>query len=121
MASANDLCYGCKAIKEIAYTEQGTSRTFCQECALQLPPTSEELALLFIQLTCPYKVGDRVEARTAGTVFDGVGVVTEISTQVINGGTPVYPSFQVELETKEHEKAPDKAWYTEVCLRKVAA
>lgn len=119
VASANDLCFGCKAFKEIAYTEAGTDRTFCQQCALQLPPTSEDLALLFIAITNPFKVGDRVEARTAGQVYDGIGTVTEISTQIINGGTPVYPSFRVELETKEHDLAPDAAWYTEICLRKV--
>ncbi|QZE10428.1 hypothetical protein SEA_SCOOBYDOOBYDOO_82 [Mycobacterium phage ScoobyDoobyDoo] len=118
MASA-DLCSTCRAIKEIAYTEPETNRTFCRECALQLPPTTEELALLFIQLTCPFKVGDRVEARTAGTVFDGVGTVDQVSTQIINGGTPVYPSFHVVLETKEHDQAPDDAWYTEICLRRV--
>lgn len=119
MASASDLCFGCKAFKEIAYTEAGTDRTFCQQCALQLPPTSEDLALLFIAVTNPFKVGDRVEARTAGTVFDGTGVVEEISTQIIHGGTPVYPSWRVRLETKEHDLAPDEAWYTEICLRKV--
>lgn len=120
MASA-DLCFGCRQIVEIVYTEADTNRTFCQQCVRQLPPTSEELALLFIALTNPFKVGDRVEARTAGQVYDGIGTVDDISTQIINGGTPVYPSFHVVLETKEHDLAPDDAWYTEICLRKVDA
>jgi hypothetical protein len=116
MASAA-LCLGCRQIKEIVYTESGTNRTFCRECALQLPPTSEELALLFLAVTTPFKVGDYVEARTAGTVFDGVGTIDEISIDLKNGGTPVFPTFHVVLETKEHDLAPDDAWYTEVCLQ----
>lgn len=121
MASAT-LCNGCMKIKEIIYTEEGTERTFCKECALALPPTSEELALLFLSLTTPFKVGDRVEARTAGEVFDGVGTVTKISTQLHHGGTPVYPSFYVKLESRAHDRAPeDGAFYTEICLRKVDA
>lgn len=121
MASAKDLCWNCKDYVEIAYTEAGTLRSFCKPCALQLPPTSEELALIFLEVTCPFKVGDKVEARTAGEVFDGVGVVQEISTELRNGGTRVYPSFRVKLETKEHDLAPDEAFYTEICLRKVTA
>ncbi len=121
MASAKDLCWNCKNYVEIVYTEAGTRRAFCKSCALQLPPTSEELALLFLEVTCPFKVGDRVEARTAGQVFDGIGVVTEISTDLRHGGTRVYPAFHVKLETKEHDRAPDEAFYTEICLKKVAA
>lgn len=123
MASAKDedVCWNCRLYQEIAYTESGTGRTFCKPCALQLPPTSEELALLFIEATCPFRVGDRVEARTAGEVYDGVGEVEEISTDLRHGGTRVYPAFRVKLETREHELAPEEAWYTEVCLKKVAA
>lgn len=124
MASANDtvitdLCWNCKNYKEIVYTEANTLRSFCKPCALAMPPTSEELALLFLQATCPFRVGDKVEARTAGTVFDGTGEVTEVSTDLRNGGTHVFPSFHVTLETKAHELAPDEAWYTEICLRKL--
>lgn len=121
MASANDICWNCRNYVEIVYHESGTMRAFCKPCALQLPPTSDELALLFLEATCPFKVGDQVEARTAGEVFDGVGKVTEISTELRNGGTRVFPSFHVQLETKEHDLAPEEAWYTEVCLKKVAA
>ena len=121
MASAEDICDQCRKYTEIAYTEEGTNRPFCRDCALTLPPSSEELALLFLQFTIPFKVGDRVEARTAGEVFDGVGVIEEVSTDLRNGGTRVYPSFRVKLETKEHDLAPDEAYYTEMCLTKVVA
>ena len=117
MASATDFCSGCKTIAEIIYTETETDRSFCKKCTVALPPSSEELALIFLALTVPFKVGDRVEARTAGQIFDGVGTVEEISTELKNGGTRVFPSFRVKLETKEHDQAPDEAWYTECCLK----
>jgi len=131
MASANDICYGCRAYKEIVYTEQGTERVFCKECALQLPPASEDLARLFLSLTVPFKVGDKVLARQviacegggAEPQFrtEGVGVVTDVSVDPRHGGTPVYPTFHVRIEEKEHDEAPDDGWYTEICLKKVSA
>jgi hypothetical protein len=113
------ICDSCRHPREIAYVEEGTQRQFCVECALALPPTSEELALLYIQMTTPFVVGDLVEARTAAQVFDGVGEVTEISTSLDHGGTMVFPTFHVVLESKAHDLAPDEAWYTEVCLTRV--
>lgn len=121
MASANDLCWNCKNYREVAYTEHETLRSFCKPCALALPPSSEELALLFLEATTPFRVGDKVEARTAGEIFDGVGEVLEISTDLKHGGTKVYPSFLVRLDIRAHEMAPDQAYYTEICLKKVAA
>ena len=114
-----DLCYGCKAFVDIAYWEQDTNRAFCQKCALELPPTSEELALLFIALTTPFKVGDRVEARTAGEIFDGVGTVTDMFTDLEHGGTLVYPTWRVVIDEPAYEGAPEEALYTEICLKKV--
>lgn len=121
MASAKDFCWTCRTHQDIVYTEQQTGRAFCKPCAGQLPLTSDELGVLFLLETFPYRVGDRVEARTAGTVFDGVGVVDDVSIELRNGGTPVFPSVHVKLETKEHDKAPDAAWYTEMCLTRVEA
>lgn len=120
MASGTKLyCWGCKSPKEIYYTEEETLRSFCADCVTTIPPSSDEMRLMYLLLTIPFKVGDRVEARTAATVFDGVGVVEDVSTSLEHGGTVVYPSFLVRLETKEHDKAPDSAWYTEICLTKV--
>ena len=125
MASAETvihaLCWNCRTYTEIAYTEQDTARAFCKPCALQLPPTSDELAHLFLAITVPFRVGDIVEARTAGEIFDGVGEVQEIYTDLRHGATNVFPTFLVKLSTKEHELAPDEAIYTEICLRKIEA
>lgn len=116
-----DICWNCKLYEEVAYTERETMRSFCKQCALALPISSDELALLFLEATCPFRVGDIVEARTAGEVLDGTGRVTEVSTDLRHGGTRVYPAFHVELDSKVHDRAPDEAWYTEICLKKVAA
>lgn len=131
MASAKDLCQGCKSYKDIVYTEPGTERTFCKECALQLPPSTDDLARLFLSLTVPFKVGDKVfvrqviacEGHGAEPQFrdEGTGVVTDISTDLKNGGTSIYPAFHVRFETKEHDQAPDEAYYPEICLKKVSA
>lgn len=120
MASA-DLCWNCRSYKEIAYIEAETERHFCMECALQLPINSEDLAQLFLSVTVPFDVGERVQAWTGGQVFDGTGVITEISTNLRNGGTNVYPTFHVAIDAKEYPEAPDEAWYTEICLKKVSA
>lgn len=114
------ICDGCRHPRDIAYVEPGTERRFCVECALALPPTTEELALLYLELTTPFAVGDQVEARTAAQIFDGVGKVTDISTELEHGGTMVYPTFKVVLESKAHDRAPDEAYYTEICLTKVS-
>lgn len=120
MASAA-YCSGCKAHKEITYTEQGTGRDFCYDCMLTLPPSNDELRMIFLMLTIPFKVGDRVEARTGATLLDGVGVVKEISTSLEHGGTVVYPTFLVKIDEPAYEGVPEEMYYTEVCLQKVAS
>lgn len=118
MASAV-YCWGCKARREITYTEQETGRDFCHDCMMALPPSNDELRMIFLMMTIPFKVGDRVEARTGATLFDGVGVVSEVSTSLEHGGTVVYPTFLVEIDDKAYPEAPDNCWYTEVCLSKL--
>lgn len=127
MASASDICHGCKAYREIVYREDGTDRPFCRDCALQLPPSSEELAQLFLNLTVPFKIGQKVIAKQVvacdGEAIDfrteGTGEVLEVSTDLRHGGTPVYPTFRVRIDDKRHDEAPDEAWYTEICLERV--
>lgn len=114
-----DLCSACKAFREIVYVEEGTNRCFCEPCALALPPTSEELALLFIMATTPFKVGDVVECRTGAEIYDGIGVVEEISTDLEKGGTAVYPIFLVRLTEKVYPNLRDVIGYTEICLKHV--
>ena len=119
-----DLCFGCKTLKEIVYTEGGTERPFCEDCSVIQPLTSDEWARMLLMMPDspygpPFKPGDKVEARTAGVIFDGVGEVTHMSMNLEHGGTPVYPTFRVVISEKAHDQAPDDAWYTEVCLTRI--
>lgn len=119
-----DLCYGCKKFTEVAWTEGGTGRPFCRACVDLMPPTDDEVSILLLvapwsPLGPPFRAGDVVEARTGAVVLDGVGVVREMSISLEHGATPIYPTFLVAITEKAHDDAPDEAWYTEVCLRKV--
>lgn len=119
-----DLCFGCKKFTEIVWTEGGTDRPYCQTCVDEMPPTVDEVNMVLLlapwsPIGPPFKPGDVVECRTAAIIFDGVGVVQEMSISLRDGGTPIYPSFRVALTEKAHDKAPDEAWYTEVCLKRV--
>lgn len=120
-----DLCFGCRSFTEIVYNEEGTDRPFCQECALALPPTSEELAILFLSVTSPFHVGDKVVARQAITTdefrTEGVGTIDEVDTGFRMGGTPVFPTWHVKIEEPAYDGAPEDGWYTEVCLQKADA
>ena len=119
-----DLCFGCKKFVEIVYTESGTDRPFCEPCTEQMPPTRDEINLVLLlapwsPIGPPFKPGDVVECRTGAVVYDGVGVVREMSIRLEHGGTPIYPAFRVEITEKAYDGAPDECWYTEVCLTKV--
>jgi hypothetical protein len=119
-----DLCWACKSFKEIAYTEVETKRPFCQGCLDQQPLTSEQKALIFLMLTIPFKPGDRVKCHTAGgtpvELYDGIGTVQEISTDIERGcGTMVYPTFRVKIEEKQYPSCPDEIWFCENGLRKL--
>jgi hypothetical protein len=116
-----DLCGICKTFTEIVYVEEGTERPFCEPCVMAEPLTKDELQFLLLMLPGspwgpPFKEGDVVEARCAGVIFDGVGTVHEMDMSFAHGGTPLYPTWRVVLETKAHDKAPDEGWYTENCL-----
>ena len=110
-----ELCEFCQDIKPVAYTDS-VGRTWCQECYDLLTVPGEPI-MDFLAATVPFKVGDKVECRTAGRLYDGIGVVEEVSTDPENYGTPVYPSFRVKIEEKAYPTAPDEIWYTEACLR----
>lgn len=120
---ASDLCVGCKRFREIDYVSP-EGQPWCKDCSLTPPLTSNEWAMMLLMAPDspfgpPFKPGDKVEARTAGVVFDGVGEVTHVHFDLEHGGTPVYPTFRVVFSEKAHDKAPDEAYYTEVCLTKV--
>lgn len=113
------LCDICKEIAEVVFTD-AYGRSHCGECFGRLPASTASLALEYLLLTIPFDVGDRVECRTAGALFDGVGVIDEVSVEPENFGTPAYPSFHVIIEDKAYPEAPDSLWYTETCLKRVS-
>jgi hypothetical protein len=122
----NTLCYGCKAFREVAYTHPITEQQFCADCERVQPLTVEDWSAFLLTsprsvLGPPFRPGDVVEARTAAVIYDGVGTVREVSMNLKHGGTPIYPTFRVELTEKAHDQAPDEAWYTEICLTKTDA
>jgi hypothetical protein len=114
---SSGFCFVCKTIAKIVYTDE-SDRDYCVKCAADLPVPSEVYGLIYLSETVPFKVGDKVECRTAGELYDGVGKVVEVSTSSVNGGSLVYPAFKVALEEKAENFLPDDLWYTEICLRR---
>lgn len=109
------VCYSCKHLREIIHTDE-LERGFCSQCYV-----NRDLlyAFNFMMLTIPFQIGDRVECRTGGQLYDGDGVVEDISTDLKDGGTWVHPAFLVRFTRKEYDTVPDTLWYTESCLKKV--
>jgi len=122
------ICWSCRAIKQIAYTDE-VERGYCLDCARSLPVGGYIAALEFLDATVPFKVGDRVECRTAASfdederptsqVYDGIGRVIEVSTNLKDLATPVFPMFRVAIDEKAYPDAPDERWYSEMCLEPV--
>lgn len=109
------VCFTCKRLGEIVHTDQ-LDRGYCARCHV---PRDIVYAQAFMALTQPFEVGDRVECRTAGVIFDGTGVIEEISTDLKDGGTWVYPAYRIKFDTKAYDSVPDVQLYTEICLTKV--
>jgi hypothetical protein len=101
---------------DIAYTD-AADRAFCKECAA-IQPISPTIGMLsFLAATVPFKVGDVVEGRTGGQVYDGVGHIVEISFDPKDLASPVVPMFRVAMDEKAYDQVPDEIWYAEVCMR----
>ena len=112
-----ELCASCKEMREPAATYDELN--YCEECFNSLPPKPEVVGLAYLLATIPFHVGDRVECRTAGELYDGVGTVEEIDIDFKMGGTPVFPAFKVLLDEKVKDSLPDILWYTENGLKLV--
>jgi hypothetical protein len=110
------VCFTCKHLREIVHTDD-LERGFCAQC--YKPSWDVLFANSFMALTVPFAVGDRVQCRTAGVIYDGIGVVEEVSTELKDGGTWVYPAFRVRFDEKAYPSVPDVQLYTEACLTKV--
>lgn len=120
MAAAADsgLCEFCRELKPVSWTDE-VGRDYCAECLTELTSLTTPTLLDYLAATVPFAVGDRVEARTAGALFDGIGVIDNISMSLEHFGTPVYPAFHVKIIEKAYDEAPDELWYTESCLQRV--
>jgi hypothetical protein len=113
------VCRGCKQLAEIVHTDE-LGLEYCASCAADLPKPPEIAGLEFLLATIPYVKGDRVECRTAGVMYDGIGTVQEISFEIERGGgTLVHPAFLVAIDEPANENSPAEAYYTEACLTRV--
>jgi len=114
------LCFGCKDLRDIIYVDS-VERGYCATCVQSLPIATAVWAMQFLSATIPFKAGDRVQAYTAGEIYDGVGTVQDVSFDLKHGGTPVIPMFRVVIDEPADENAPEQGWYPERCLRRVPA
>lgn len=112
------LCEVCKNLKETAYTDP-VGRDYCTDCFSTLPVPTASRIIEYLMVTIPFQIGDRVECRTAGVLFDGVGDIDEISIEPENFGTPAFPSFRVTFIEKAYAECPDSVWYMETQLKLV--
>lgn len=118
LPTPSGLCEGCREFKPVAWTDS-LGREYCAECFQDLHVPSSFRALEYLAATIPFKVGDRVRCYTAGSLYDGIGTIDEISMDPAKFGTPVWPSFHVAITDKAYAEAPDDLWYTETCLKRV--
>lgn len=111
------VCYGCKHKREIVQVDD-LGRGFCDTCKPVMPWAPELLGQAMLDVSVPYKTGDKVACRT-GDTYDGVGHVIKVSFDIADGGSPVYPMFQIAFDAKEREDDPDFGWYPELLLSPV--
>src|ERR1700757_3203506 len=114
-------CHSCKSVSaETVYTDEN-NLGYCEKCLSDRPIPPEFFGLVQLLATVPFHKGDRVECRTEGHIYDGVGVVQEVSFLPKDGGSPVFPAFRVQLEERSQdlpEDCPSELWYLEDCLRR---
>jgi hypothetical protein len=114
------LCESCRELKPTVWTD-ALGREYCAECFAVLPTATPWRMIDYLMLTIPFHVGDRVECRTAGALYDGIGTIDEVSIDPAKFGTPVFPSFHVVIEEKAYDEAPEDRWYMEQQLKKVSS
>lgn len=114
------LCWGHKGVAEIVHIDE-LEREFCADCFVVQPVPKEALLAAVVAANPPFEEGDRVECRTAGQVYDGVGVVAQVSMDPADLATPVCPMFRVIMEEKAYPEMTDEGWYSGICLSKVDA
>jgi len=92
-----------------------TERGYCTACAANETTSTRHVHLQWLSTVLPLEVGERVECRTVGEIYDGDGEIIEISTEIRRGGTPVHPAYLVRLDDGR------EWWYTSVCLTRVTS
>lgn len=102
----------CGKGRPVKYTDEVTQRGYCSVCATNEITSSLNVHLQFLSDLVLFDVGDRVECRTVGEYYDGTGTVVESSTELSNGGTPIYPAYRVKLDGEDGITQ----WYTPICL-----
>lgn len=117
--SPSGLCEGCRELKPVAYTDD-IGREYCSQCSAELPEPYIFSQYDYLWETIPFHIGDRVECRTAGVLYDGIGTIDRISIDPATFGTPVFPAFHVVIDKKAYPECPDSVWYLEKQLRRVS-
>lgn len=84
-------------------------------CASQEVTSSANVHMQYTSHLLGYDVGDRVDCWTAARWYDGQGRVTQVSTDLKDGGTPDHPAYLVKMD--DHD---EPLWYTGICLRRLA-
>lgn len=113
------LCTNCKGFRDLAYTDEA-ERSYCLDC-LGLLPEAQMMALVsFLYATVPFSEGDKVSVKAVGEIYEGIGVVIEVSFSPEDLASPVVPMFHVVFEDKARDDVPDDSWFPEVCLEAVA-
>ena len=115
-----ELCEICRHLRPVVWTDS-VGRSYCGECLAEADEPTVSPRQAFLDATIPFQVGDRVECRTAGALYDGIGTIDQVSKELENYGTPVYPSFHVVIDEKAYPEAPDELWYMEQQLTKVGS
>jgi len=118
MSTAADtgLCEFCRELKPVAWVDQ-VGREFCAGCLTDLTVLTGPTLVDYLMATIPFKVGDRVRCYTAGALFDGIGTIDEVSTELDKFGTPIFPSFHVVIDEPAYPEAPDSLYYMERQLK----
>lgn len=107
-----DTCWcGNRAVLQ----DRITLREYCLDCALSPKRSSENVFHQLLDAMAPFEVGDQVDCYQAGDPdrYAGRGIIAQTSTDLAEGGTPVYPVYQVNFE-----QGPSR-WFTAICLRRI--
>jgi hypothetical protein len=111
------LCYSCHSVRQITYVD-GNDRGHCGQRKVEQPVTSITRAMGLLSSTTPFKVEDRVEARTAGERFDGIGAGAGIDLDNMRQGGTAVESVYREIDGPPDDNASAEGLCTAPCLTK---